>query len=195
VVPIAAVAFGINLFRLGGARRRYSPPVNADPLGRTARTLEESNTEFELPVSIQVTVSYEGRPLAGMFVRVRISTSKKNDFSEFFGPSDSSGRISLSRADLIQSADRQRKLFVMDYGDPERDYSGAIDISPVDSNAVSRALDAYRKFKAHYEYPPGHADHLRAALLALNQISPALLEVDLSVQGGSGSIIPHHSEV
>jgi len=34
---MTAVPFGVNLFRLSGVRWRYSTPVNADPLCRTAR--------------------------------------------------------------------------------------------------------------------------------------------------------------
>jgi hypothetical protein len=159
-----------------------------------AETVTNASTHYELPECLHATVSSSGRPVSGLFVRVRIATSRKNDFANGFGPSDAAGNISVTREDLLREAERDRNLFIMDYGHPEHDYAGCIDVTPMNREALIRALDAYHQFQVASEFPPLYPEHLQEARLILEGLAPAVLCVELSVEGGSGRVMAERIE-
>jgi hypothetical protein len=127
--------------------------------------------------------------MSGLFVQVQIETAFKNDFWSTFGPTDSEGSVAFSRDDLLRRGDQDRTLFLMDYGHPEIDYTGHMEVHPMGREALRRAIDAYHQFQQVVSFPPRYAEQLQEARLALDEIAPARLEVGLNVSGGSGTVV------
>lgn len=153
------------------------------------KPVENASAQYELPERVRATVTCEGRPVPGTFVIFRIATSRKNDFANAFGPSDATGNIVVTRTQLLREAERDREFAIMDFGHPELDYAGHIEVTPMNREALVRALDAYHQFQAFTEYPPLYAERLQKARLTLEELEPAVLIVVLTVEGGSGSVV------
>jgi hypothetical protein len=160
-----------------------------------AKSVVNASARYELPESLHVKVTCDGRPIPGLFVRVRIATSRKNDFANAFGPSDTSGEIVVTRSQLLREAERDRQFFIMDFGHPELDYAGVIDVTPMNQEALGRAVEAYHQFQAYTEYPPLYAERLQEARLALESLSPAVLRLGVTVQGGTGQVVATETQV
>jgi hypothetical protein len=159
-----------------------------------ANSVKNASTRSELPDRVRAIVTCDGRPIRGLFVSFRIATSRKNDFASAFGPSDATGTIVVSRSELLREAERDRQLFIMDYGHPELDYVGVIDVTPMNREALGRALEAYHQFQAHTHYPPRYAEHLREARRTLEGLAPAVLHLNVTVEGGTGEVVSKEAQ-
>jgi hypothetical protein len=134
---------------------------------------------MNLPDRISIRVDADGKPAAGMFVRVTLQMARKNDFSLGFGPSDIAGRLNISREDLLLEAEKERRLFVMDYGHPERDFGGELSIQPLNREALARAIAAYELYHDETEFPAGYVDMLREASTNLDRNGHRQLSVEV----------------
>jgi hypothetical protein len=143
---------------------------------------------FTLPAKVKAEVLCNGRPTEGLFLWARIETSFKNDFSSLIGPSDARGFVSFTRDDLLLNGERDRTLFIMDYGHPEIHYTGFLNVVPASREELRRAIDAHRQFQQVVSFPPHHAEQLQEACLKLDRLAPATLEAVLTVQGGTGTV-------
>jgi hypothetical protein len=141
---------------------------------------------MKLPESIEVSVKADGQPLEGVLVRVCILTTSKNNFHSQYGPTDDNGRVLITRAALLAEAKRDQELFVMDYGDPEINFAGVVEVSIFGKDDLSRAIDAYALFKDVEEYPPDYLRHLQRAQEILDKLADAKILIDVvyeKVQG------------
>jgi hypothetical protein len=159
-----------------------------------ANSVKNSSTRSELPDRVRATITCDGRPIPGLFVSVRIAASRKNDFSSAFGPTDATGTIAVTRSELLREAERDRQFFIMDYGHPELDYAGVIYVTPMNREALGRAVQAYHQFQAHTQYPPLYAERLQEARRTLEGLAPAVLHLDLTVEGGTGEVVPKEAQ-
>jgi hypothetical protein len=82
----------------------------------------------------------------------------------------------------------------MDYGHPELDYAGVIDVTPMNREALCRAVEAYHQFQAYTQYPPLYAEHLQEARHTLEGLAPAVLHLDLTVEGGAGKVVANEAQ-
>lgn len=102
--------------------------------------------------------------------------ARKNHFDLLFGPSGQGGEIKVTSEHVLEEAHKSMELFLMDYADIESYWTGKLEVTPLNRNAVERALSAYRLFR-RYKYPPGYEENLRAADAALVQLRDAELTV------------------
>ena len=124
-----------------------------------------------------------GEPAAGMFIVVRIMTSRKNDFSLGFGRTDAQGQLVITRDDLLREAENDKRFFIMDYGDPEADFSGELVVSPLNRDALQRAVDAYDLYHEVWAYSPTYLENIQQAQKILEQLPPSKLSVEARHDG------------
>jgi len=108
--------------------------------------------------------------MGGMFAFLKFVMARKNSFDLLFGPSDAEGGIEVTRDQVLNEARKSMELFAMDYMDIESYWTGKLQVTPMNREAVTRALSAYRLFR-RYEYPPDYEKNLQAADAALSQVS------------------------
>jgi hypothetical protein len=128
-----------------------------------------------LPAHLVITVFGDLKPIGGQFVRVVLGMTTKNDFSVLVGPSTDSGQIEVTREMMLRECAEERRLFIMDYADPETAFSGTIRIVPLGRADLGRALNAYRQFQSVTPYPPGHERNLESAVRSLDQTAVGAL--------------------
>ena len=117
-----------------------------------------------LPESLEFSVEDRGRPCAGALVSVTLVATRKNNFHSTWGPTDDSGRLTICRQDLIEEGEKDGELFLMDYGHPEQDFSGQIEVRVAQKEDIERALKAYAEFSPYTPFRPGYEAMLRDAL-------------------------------
>jgi hypothetical protein len=122
-----------------------------------------------VPATIRVGIKAGDRKMQGMFAMLTFVMARKNSFDLLFGPSHEAGEIEITREQVLEEARKSMELFVMDYADIESYWTGRLRVTPMNRDAVQRALSAYRLFRK-YEYPPGYEDKLRAADAALARV-------------------------
>jgi hypothetical protein len=147
-----------------------------------------------LPELVRAVVRCNQCALSGLFVQARIATSFKNDFYSLHGPADEAGVIAFSRDDLLREGNNDRNLFLMDYGHPESDYSGYLEVRPMGRESLRRALEAYELFKDVVTFPPDYAKQLEHARRILDELAPAHLDVQLEVSRGTGKVVGFAAE-
>jgi hypothetical protein len=115
----------------------------------------------DLPESILVRVT--PAPPEGLAVFLQFGMQRKNSFGfpVFVGPW---GEARVSKAQLLDFFDHERRAFLMDYVDPRTNFTGAIEAHvwrPEDVRHAQRVFEMYRR---HLEYPQDYAERLRRAL-------------------------------
>ena len=141
---------------------------------------------MRLPDRVKITIEVGRRPASQMFVTLKFVTSEKNPFNLVFGPSDRQGIIELTREQIITEATKTRELFLMDYADIESSWTGTLFVTPLNREAIRRALSAFRMFR-RYSYPDNYEENLYTADAALTQIPQ--MELRATVQCDSGEKI------
>lgn len=134
---------------------------------------------MKLPERIDVRVIADGRPVAGMFVCVTVRTTRKNDFGLGFGPTNKEGELVIWRHDLIREAEKERRLFIMDYGHPEYDFAGEVVVTPLNREALRQAITAYDTYHEVTPYPPLYAQQMEEARTNLEQWKPKVLSAEV----------------
>jgi len=133
--------------------------------GANTRDLE---TALKIPARIKIAITAGERHVQGMFVMLTFAMARKNPFNLLFVPSDRGGGIEVTRDQILEEAHKSMDLFLMDYADIESYWTGKIKVTPMNREAVERALSAYRLFRK-CKYPPGYEENLRTAHAALVQ--------------------------
>lgn len=137
---------------------------------------QELETTLKIPAKIKVVVTAGERHIPGMFVMLRFVMARKNHFDLLFGPSGQGGEIEVTREQVLEEAHKSMELFLVDYSDIESYWTGKLQVTPLNRDAIERALSAYRLFR-RYRYPPQYEEKLRAADAALVQLRDAELTV------------------
>jgi hypothetical protein len=136
-----------------------------------------------LPDAIHVRVSSENAPLGSLLVLTRIIMHELNDYWGVFGPTGDDGAVTVTRADLIESAQRTRDFYPEEFADVETQLAGLIEVRVMDEAAIERALEASEALP-EFPYPADYNEKLRSARIDLLRIGRVLLEVEVSAEGG-----------
>lgn len=150
---------------------------------------------MKLPEMIDIRVLADGRPAAGMFVCVTLRMTRKDDFGLGFGPTGEDGGLRVSREDLLREAEKERRLFIMDYGHPEDDFSGEILVKPLNRKALQQAIAAYDTYQLVTPYPPRYAEQVQKAHATLEQCEIAELSAEVKCANGNVRIGAQTSRV
>lgn len=97
-----------------------------------------------------------------MLVLLRFLAARKSPFDFVFGPSDTAGKIEISRDQILLEARKTIDLFPMDYWNIEIDWTGVLRVTPMNRESIARALSAVRLYRSH-DYRPGYQRSLKAA--------------------------------
>jgi hypothetical protein len=133
---------------------------------------------LKIPKQITITISTGGKPLVGVPVNLVFLMKQKNHHSFVFGPSDVSGQICVTNDEIKHEARKTMELFLMDYADIEAHWTGTLHVTPMNREAIKRALSAYRQFRTH-EFPPHYEEMLLSADSILSGIPTATLEASV----------------
>jgi len=150
---------------------------------------------MKLPERIYIRILADGRPVAGMFALVTIRTTRKNEFGLGFGPTDENGGLVISREDLLREAEKERRLFITDYGHPEDDFTGEIVVRALNRDALQRAIAAYDAFQKVTPYPARYAEQIQEARAALEQSGASELSVEVKHKNGDVRVRAEPSQV
>jgi len=123
---------------------------------------QDLETALKIPARIKIAITAGERHIQGMFVMLTFVMARKNPFNLLFGPSDGRGEIEVTRDQILEEANKSMELFLMDYADIESYWTGKLKVTPMNRDAVERALSAYRLFRG-YNYPSGYEENLRTA--------------------------------
>jgi hypothetical protein len=118
---------------------------------------------LRIPEKITIAIQVGGQPTKGMFVTLKFLTTRKNPYDLLFGPSDEHGSVGITREQVLNEARRTMEFFLMDYGEIETEWTGKVQVTPMNRESIARALSAFRLFKRSYEYPPGYEESLNVA--------------------------------
>jgi hypothetical protein len=141
---------------------------------------------MKLPERIDIKVLADGKPAGGMFVCLTLRATRKNDFALGFGPANEEGALRISRDDLLREAEKDRQLFIMDYGNPEEDFAGEILVKPLNREELERAAAVHDKYQQVTRYPARYAEQIREARATLDRLSAGELSVEVrQVIGGA----------
>lgn len=141
-----------------------------------------------LPEHIEVRCKVKGAPFKGAWIILVIKTSYKNPFNLLFGPTNSLGEIAITRAQVLAEAEKNRRMFLMDYGHPEEDWTGHIEIEPMNVEDVQKALQAHELFKGAFKYPEDFQQKLLDYLEGLKQVIGERLDLEAWVKGGQAKL-------
>lgn len=133
---------------------------------------------------IRITVAIDGLPAEGMFVIVRIPTTRKNPFGLGFGPTDTGGRLEIAREALIDSAMNEKRHAMMDYGDPELDASGEVTVQPQNREGLRRALKGFAVWGKVAGFPADYERMLKRAIDLLEGHQAAALSAEVAGEFG-----------
>ena len=125
-----------------------------------------------VPSKLEITIIVGGQPTTGMLVMLKFFTARKNPYQLVFGPSNEQGKIEVSRDQILSEARKTADLFPMDHWNIEVDWSGVLQVTPMNRESLGRALSAMRLFHT-YDYGEGYEESLRAADAILGQRSGA----------------------
>jgi hypothetical protein len=122
-----------------------------------------------VPQKMVITIKIGGQQTAGMLVMLKFLTVRKNPYNLVFGPSDEKGRVVVTREQVIAEARKSMELFLMDYGEIEAEWTGKLQVTPMNRESIGRALSALRLFRRVHEYLPAYEESLGAADALLAQ--------------------------
>jgi len=136
---------------------------------------------LKIPAKIKIVISADGVPKEGMFAFIKLVMARRNSFGFLFGPSSASGKVEVTRAQVLQEARKSMQLFLMDYVEIENHWTGKLQITPMNRERATRALSAYRLFR-RYEYPQNYEKDLQAAEALLLQLSGQSLSASVQCE-------------
>jgi len=102
----------------------------------------------------------DGRPFEGAWVMASLGMTSRNAFHSVYGPADDHGIVRVTGDELLQQAIRTWNAALMDYRDPQVDWTGELSFAPFGWESASRALKAYEMFRDHVAFPQGYRDQL-----------------------------------
>lgn len=136
---------------------------------------------MRIPEKLSIAITADGVPLEGIPVLLTFVMARKNNHDLVFGPSDKSGDICVSGDQIRSGARKNVEFFLMDYADVESFWTGMLRITPMNRQAVERALSAFRIFR-RFKYPPGYEEMLQRADATLKKFPKAKLEARVHIE-------------
>ena len=111
-----------------------------------------------------------GRPFEGAWVTASLGMSIRNAFHSVHGPANGQGLVRVTGEELLREAIRTRNAALMDYGDPQIDWTGELSFAPFGLESASGALKAYEIFRDHVAFPEGYREQLGALIDRLDAL-------------------------
>ncbi len=111
----------------------------------------------------RVVVRVEHQSVEGLAVSLCFEMKQRNNFTYtvFLGPD---GSAEISGGELLRTFNEDRAMFIADYVDPLAGFTGRVTASVLSTSELSKATKAFEIFRDKCRFPPGYAEHLRAAL-------------------------------
>lgn len=113
----------------------------------------------------KVILKATGKFQPGIAIALSFGMARKNAFhyTAFLGEN---GAAEIGREELLRAFNEDRKLFIMDYGEPNSDFAGDITGHILTTDEIERRIEGYAKFSKNYQFPSKYLDNLNKALTA-----------------------------
>lgn len=116
----------------------------------------------ELPSMFRAIATIQNEPVDGLFVKLVLKTDYKNDYSFTVGPTDSAGKIEVTRQEITAWGKETIKWALMDYGPIENVYTGECSVEILKREDLERVLKAYERYQPEKQH---EIDGFKKALL------------------------------
>ena len=123
-------------------------------------------------IPAKIILKANGKLQPGVAIDLCFAMARKNSF-HYTVFLDADGTAEIGCDELLRSFDEDRKLFVMDYGDPHADFSGEIGGHILVKQEIEKRIEAVKQFGKVYHYQEGYLEKLSNALYANIQCDPA----------------------
>lgn len=134
-----------------------------------------------IPVQIDCVVQQGVNPVQGLMLRAEFKTTRKNPYSIVFGPTNQEGCACLDHATIIQRADSQLNLALMDFDPLDKSFSGVLQLAVMQESDVQNALGAYELYKGVVSFPNNYENNLKSALIVLRGVDVRELTISSQV--------------
>src|SRR5689334_10254060 len=118
---------------------------------------------MNLPDRLEFTTLVGNEASSDLIVCLEICVRRKNNFHVWSQLSDAAGHVRLTKAEILDQCEKDRALFLMDYGHPEADFGGTLIATVATLATIGRALSAYEAFKDVSSFPPNYLQNLKRA--------------------------------
>ncbi|MDI6618799.1 MAG: hypothetical protein QME45_09025 [Clostridiales bacterium] len=93
-------------------------------------------------INIIICENYTGNPIPNIATKIRLFANRKNDYNFILPLSDETGNITVTKDWLKEEIKKEQALFIMDYQSGLDDCKSQIEISVLDIESLSRAINA-----------------------------------------------------
>jgi hypothetical protein len=124
----------------------------------------------DLPQKIKCSASADGVGIKGILIEARFGVSCKNVYTMIIGPTDNEGFVEITHQKIIEDANKQLDLALMDYQAIEDVFTGVVVLNIMTKGELQRAIDAYELFKNYYTYRSNYEENLHQAIKLLNEV-------------------------
>lgn len=83
-----------------------------------------------------------GHPISNIAAQIKLFANRKNDYNFILPLSDETGCINVTKDWLLEEIKKEQMLFVMDYSSTLDDCKPYVEVSILDTEALSRAVNA-----------------------------------------------------
>lgn len=135
---------------------------------------------MQVPSHLTLQSRVNGLPFSGVFCLVRLKALRKNDFTAIIGPTRNDGILRVGWNEIVEQILDDIRLGQMDYASLSNDFSGDIEIEPLNIRCLKGALDAYQIYRGIGRYPKNWQDCLQRAIAALQRL-PSEASIECSV--------------
>ena len=118
---------------------------------------------MKLPNSIKVSAKRKNEAIGEVLINITLYTNIKNNYSFIIGPTDSEGEASITKNEIINSANKTLELEIMDYSTLEEHFTGEIKAKIMNKTDIINAIEAY-KIYGEDNYPKNYIINLNNAL-------------------------------
>ena len=131
---------------------------------------------MKLPEIIKACAKRNNESISEALIRLTLFTNSKNNYSFIIGPTDSKGEASITKNEIITSANRTLELAIMDYSIIEEHFTGEIKEKILTKADILYAIEVYEMY-GEDNYPKNHIVKLNNAL----QASTEFKDIELNV--------------
>jgi hypothetical protein len=143
----------------------------------------------KLPEKLRVRAISDSTPLSGAWILLTLPVILKNDFQMPFGPTDETGVLEISAAEIEREVSATKNFFLMDYTGLVH-WTGEIRISVMNREAVELLMDAYQTFgRTPKLFPVDLPDQMDTYQRRLREVEGQILTAEVEQEGESAATI------
>lgn len=134
-----------------------------------------------LPELVTCKVTYDCKPLEGVYLRAILETDYRNNYDSIIGPTNKEGMAYLDQRQVLEDAARNLDMGLQDYFPIEKCFTGKIFLSILNIQQLEGVLSAYELYKDYIEYPVDYQKNIQMSINKLSEINWSKLKLAVQV--------------